>query len=148
MELSYKLICTVLFVLLLASWGYIAFIYMRYNELKNKPVVTADNTQCPKGLVCKDFKWVDDYVGVISGDIEWTDCGEGVNKCARWEDYSGKNPLPQVEIKQCAQEGTRLEDGKWVTGLPEGTHILVGTTIRPCEDLEDLDATPSSKKSK
>lgn len=137
--MSPKHIIIILQILLIASIGTAVYFYTEYRKVKDvEPIVVApDPTGCPKGLVCKDFRWVDDYIEVLAGEVEWIDCGEGVNRCARWEDYSGENPLPQVEIKGCTQQGTRLENGEWVTGLPEGIHTLVGTTLRPCEDIMD-----------
>ena len=121
---------------------------LKETATKTKIIAKFDPTKCPEGMVCKDFKWVSDYVDVLEGEIKWSDCGEGQNKCALWEDYSGQNTLPRIRVKQCDQQGTRLQDGKWTTGLPQGEHTLVGTTIRPCKDIVELKAkdTKATKK--
>jgi hypothetical protein len=132
-----KLLIIILLVLIiLTSFGVNVYLYYKYRVLRDSPPAIVDG-KCPEGLICKDFQWVNQYIEVISGEINWIDCGEGENKCARWEDYSRQNPLPQVLIKKCPQEGTRIVDNEWVTGLPEGTHTLIGITLRPCEDIVD-----------
>ena len=129
--MSPKYINITLQVLLIASISTAVYFYTQYKKIKDTEpgTVLVPSNECPKGMVCKDFRWVDQYIEVVAGEIEWIDCGEGVNKCARWEDYSGENPLPQVTIKGCTQEGTRLENGVWA--LPDGLRSQVPAEYSP-----------------
>lgn len=89
---------------------------------------------CPEQKVCKSFDWISKYVQVVRGDIQWTDCGEGSNICAFWENYQADVPLPTVKILACSQQGTALDkDGNFITGLDIGEHTIIGATIRPCQ---------------
>lgn len=123
------------FFLILSFAGNI-YQYFKYTKTKQvTPAPICKECNCPNqdNLTCKDFTWVSEYIEIVEGEIKWFDCNEGQNKCATWEDFSGLNPYPIVEIKGCTQEGTSMVNGKKVTGLPVGRHVLVGATIRPCE---------------
>ena len=123
------LIEVLVFLLVVSLLGNI----FQYSKYLNIPVSLEQPTK-------KDFSWTKDYIEVTKGSINWQDCNEGSNLCARWEDYSELNPLPTVVVKQCKQEGTTLVDGKKVTGLPIGEHVLVGATIRPCDEANSGDS--------
>ncbi len=137
MKLS-NYVLVLLIGLLVASAGLNIALYKYWQDSlkdtsKSSSACSISSEKMQKYLSCNEFAWVDNYVDVLEGDIPWSRCEEGSSRCVFWEDYNRENPSPKVRIKGCIQEGTRLEDGKVVTGLPEGEHIIIGATIRPCE---------------
>ncbi len=109
----------------------------------NKSLLECKSSQkdcpvCPEQKVCKSFDWLNNYVEIVKGDIQWQDCGEGTNTCAFWENYQADSPLPTVKILGCNQQGTALDkDGNFITGLDVGEHTIVGATIRPCSIIQE-----------
>ena len=141
-----KVFIAVVTVLLLLSLGVNFYLYKSLQscgndleQISNTDDTIFSNDKMQQFLSCNEFQWTEKYVEVIEGDIPWVRCNEGSSRCAFWEDYQGNNPLPKVKIKGCFQEGTRLEDGKVATGLPEGEYFIQGATIRPCTADEQFE---------
>lgn len=128
-----KTLIVLAWIIGILSIGLNIYFYIEYTKSQEKLSEIKD--KCPEGMECKDLRWVKDYVEVLSGDVQWRDCGEGQNKCAIWEDYNSQTP-PVMNIKQCYQQGTRKSGGEWVTGLPTGLHVVLGATVRPCDEVQ------------
>lgn len=129
-------VIVVLSLLAISIFSNIYLIFKLQESYKNLEECKSSQKECPvcaEPKACKSFDWISKYVEVVKGDIQWTDCGEGSNICAFWENYQADAPLPTVKILGCSQQGTAIDkNGNFVTGLDIGEHIIIGATIRPC----------------
>lgn len=135
------IIVSILMVFVMSLISNIYLIYKlqeSYKSLLDCKASQKECQACPAQKACKSFDWVNKYVEVVSGDVQWEDCGEGGNICAFWENYQADVPLPTIKIIECEQQGTFVDqNGNFITGLSLGEHTIVGATIRPC----DIDIT-------
>lgn len=73
-----------------------------------------------------------DYVTPEGGvALNWQPC-PGESACSAWNTYRDADGGPVKMTFICYQDGARLVDGREVTGIPEGTHSVLGVTVRPC----------------
>lgn len=123
--LRYIIIAGLLIIIL--SMGFNFYLFYKTTKIQKEIVdIKSSANKDPR------FEWVSKYIEIKEGEIPWQDCGEEKGQCAFWEDYSGQTPLPRVFIKECPQQGTHIENGNYVTGLPIGEQVIIGATIRPC----------------
>src|SRR3989344_255883 len=118
----------ILILIFLSNVGIGIYFYAQYNKAENQykrlekelATVKKELEECKNSASCDAFSWTEKFVEIKSGYIPWVPC-ENEKACLVWEDYTQKN-TPTVKIKGCEQQGTRIENGRLITGLPIGEH--------------------------
>ena len=69
--------------------------------------------------------------GLVTTTAKLQPCEGGESLC--WNAYTDNNGVPMEMTVACKQDGAILVNNKEVVGVPPGTHMVLGITVRKCQ---------------